>query len=910
MQNLTARYNIIYNAKILLSESTRNIENAYIDNYSQLLPIYKEPSESISAAEATTLDSIIKKANSIVNEKLHSSYVDDAYLLIAKSNYLKSQFFNAAEYFTYLYDNYPSEKDIRQESLVWKARALLQLGNIAEAANTIDTALKHIETSEKSMADVYATYAQLLVTTGKEAEAITMLKKAIDAGTSKQNQIRWRYVLAQLQDENEQYEDAYKNFTAVLKSNAPFEMAFNANLNRIRIEDERSGKNVDRITRLKSLLKDDKNKDFTDQIYYQIANIHFQNNEIEQALQNYNISIQKSTTNLNQKGISYLKLADFYFDKADYVQAKAYYDSTVNTLPPQYPGYDLIVKKSDNLELLASRYSAIAREDTLQYLASLPEVKREERIGELVRLQAERALSQQPAQSPTDNFDGTGNSAASGAVSEGKFYFNNATAMGQGFSDFKRRWGNRRLEDNWRRIAKTAAESTESMTADPDAPVGASLTPNTRALDPETIRQNYITNLPLTEPLLQKSNQKIAEAYYDIGNFYKDELKDERIAIRTYEELLEHTPESSYTLPTYYNLYRLYQATDAEKSNKYRDLILSKYADSPFAKAIRDPNYSREEDEKERALASAYDDVFNLYIQRKYTDVLSSIRKIEQVYSNNKLSPQLGYLTALAIGHTQKLPAFEKVLEQLVAAYPADQLITPLAKQHLQYIQANRVPMLTRTTALLDFDPSEPSFVEEPVVQPAVQRNMASAQLPQAPSATTPKTKTDAAQAAVAPEPLAKPAGQNSALPADKSTTPEKQEAISAPNVPVKDKNALFSLPGEAEYYFVVNVTDPRPNLSSSRFGIGQFNRTRYQKVSLKHQLLEANNENQLIYVGVFTTYEDVKAYESTILPLLRDIMKVPAEQYTTFVITRDGIEKLKNRQMIDSYTEFYKNSN
>jgi TolA-binding protein len=271
MQNLTAKYNIIYNANIILDESQRNIEKAYLDDYGQTLPLYKEPSEAVSASETGNLDSVINKANTIVNDKLNSRYVDDAYLLVAKSNYLKSQFFNASEYFSYLIKNYPEERDVRQEARAWRIRALLQLDDTAEASDVLDSALKYLETSKKVQSQVYASQTQYLIEKGQHLAAIQSLKNAIATSKSKSEKIRWKFILGQLQANSRQYQDAYKNFTAVVKSNAPFDMAFNANLNRIEIEEEQSGKKSDRITRLVSLLKDDKNKDFTDQIYYQIG---------------------------------------------------------------------------------------------------------------------------------------------------------------------------------------------------------------------------------------------------------------------------------------------------------------------------------------------------------------------------------------------------------------------------------------------------------------------------------------------------------------------------------------------------------------------------------------------------------------------------------------------------------------
>lgn len=895
MQNLTARYNIMYNANILLDGSVENIENGYIDNFQQLLPVYKEPSEALSTAEIPILDSVIRKANTIVNDKVNSNYVDDGYMLVAKANYLKAQFFNAAEYFSYIYNTYPLEKDIRQESLVWKARALMQLENISEAAIALDTALKYVELSKDNKADVYATYAQLLITRGRDSEAIAMLEKAIEHVKTKKTKIRWTYILAQLQEENKQYAEAYSNFSRVVKSNASFEMAFNANLNRIKIEEQESGKEVDRITRLRSLLRDDKNKDFTDQIYYQIGNIYAENNRQDEAIEAYTTSIQKSTTNLNQKGLAYLSIADIYFRQADYVGAKSYYDSTLIALSPKYPGYDIILKKSNNLQLLASRYKIISREDTLQTLARLPEVQREERIAELVREQSQNAINQiNQQQTPNNLLAGIDNPTAA-RTAEGKFYFNNARAMSQGLTDFKRTWGNRRLEDNWRRAVKTAEEITQTMDSDPDAPIGASLPVPQNSISPEAARQHYVRDLPLTEDLLHRSNQRIAEAYYDIANFYKDELKDDQLAIKTYEELLKHSPQSTYTLPVYYNLYRLYQPVDASKSLRYKELIFSNYPESAFAKVIKDPNYSRVSDENQVALNKSYNEVFDAYSERKYTEVLSLVKTLEQKFPQSNLSPQLSYLSAMATGHIQKLDAFETTLQFIANTYPDDQLVTPLVKLHLKYIEENRAQMSSRKTALVDFDPLEPAYVEEPVIASRVPATLKqpvnTAQVPILDTPEIDQTTTTTENAA-------------------KNNTPDEEIATNVSPQTSTSQASPFNLPGTGQYYFVINVLNPTLTLSSSRFGVGQFNRTKYAQTTLKHQLLDVNNENQLIIVGVFNTYEDVKAYESAISPLLPDIVKVPTEQYTTFVITKESLDKLQNRQLINSYIEFYKNSN
>src|SRR6185312_16109362 len=110
-------------------------------------------------------------------------------------------------------------------------------------------------------------------------------------------------------------------------------------------------------------------------------------------------------------------------------------------------------------------------------------------------------------------------------------------------------------------------------------------------------------------------------------------------------------------------------------------------------------------------------------------------------------------------------------------------------------------------------------------------------------------------------------------------------------------------------YYFVVNVSTQTINLSSSRFGIGQFNRTNYPPGSISHQLMSIGDNNQLVYVGRFYSLKAVKDYARAIIPLMPDIMKVPKGQYSFFIITKQNFDKLNSKPMLDSYTEYYQNN-
>lgn len=874
MQNLTARYNILYNARELLKESEQNINLASRDNYDVLISAFKEPDEALSQPEVKKMDDVILKANSIINDKSQSKYVDDAYLVIAKANFLKSNFFNATEFFSYIYNTYPQQFELRQAALVYKARALMNSDRMSEAKATLDTAFKYLETEKKSVSNLYAVKAQLAIYGRKDEEAAALLEKAIALADKGQNKIRWTYLLGQLQQLSGKREAALENFNKIVKSNAPFEMAFNARLSILSILDEQSGHPASREKQLLSLLKNDNNQEFADQVYFQIAENYASRDEINKAIENYNKSIRTSIQNNNQKGLSYLALAEVYFKQADYVKSKAYFDSTLTSLPAQYRDYDQIRQKANSLELLSNRLSIIANEDTLQMLAGLSEAERQKRIDDRARTKQQVTNSSNSNTIYSQASSGRQPTPFQNMGSE-KFYFNNPIALSQGLSDFKKVWGNRKLEDNWRRSQRSLANTEMPNATGSEFVIPAN--PDEAQAGPSGPATSLGNAIPTTPEMLAASNQRIITAYYDIGNYYRESLNDNEEAISTYETLLRRFPDNSLKLPIYYNLYRLYLSSNPEKSAKYRDILLSQFADSPFARVIRNPDYNRQTDEQETALHKFYEQVYQKYADRNYQEVLKLTAEAKQAYTQNKLSPQLAYLNALAIGHTQKINVLDSVFKRIVSDFPDDKLVVPLVKQHLQYIDSNRLAMNTRKYALIDSDPNESRFVEEPVAEPTT--TVAQNQVP-----------------ATTPDPAKR---QESVKPADIPGQP-------VPVISNSGEKELFNLNDSEEYYFVVNVNDPAVNLSSSRFGIGQFNRANFAGDGIKHQLKSVNNQNQLIFVGTFKSREAAADYFRNINPLMKEIMKIPAAKYSTFYISKENLDRLQNPETITKYIEFY----
>jgi len=903
LQNLTARYNILFNANEILREKQANYASSFVDDYDQLLSVYQDTASHLATGDKD-LEAVVQKANTIISIKEQSNYTGDAYLLLAEAAHLNADYYNAIEYSSYVIRSYASKPHLVQQARAWQIRSLVYLNQLRQAKAVLDTALQNIVPKDKTETGyIYGAAMQYYIEAGNYPEAIAMTEKAIPLAKQNQQRLRWTFILAQLQELNRQPSDAYANYTRVVKSNAPFVMAFNAELNRIRIEDTANGRHLSRADRLKSLLRNENNEEFTDQIYYQLGELAVSDNQTEEAIKNYNLSIKNSLKNQNQKGLSYLRLADISFKtKGDYTMAKQYYDSTLLSLSPNYPGYNTIKKKADNLQLLSDRLQTIAREDTLQALAKLPEAERNTRVQEMTRLQAQQeattaatdiipyTTANNQLANNTATADNFSTQDINTATTASGFYFDNVGALSQGFSDFKRKWGNRRLEDNWRRSVRNNSDITNNTlnaTQNVDPTVAPALMQKSTAdVSSNGYQQQLVQSIPLTPELMAQSNQRIYNAYLDLATFYRDVLNDKPEAIAIYEQLIKRFPKDDNLAADYYNLYRLYAEVNQSKSEEYKNSILTQFPNSTFAKVINDPDYARRLDDKDAELNAFYNQIYDLYTKRQYPQVITRANELLKQYPDSRVAPQLAYLRAIASGHQEKVTPLRAELLQITVSYPNDELITPLVRQHLAYIDANQAEMALRRFAIIDSDPN----TEFAVISPKLA--VSSSQL----AAANPKSAVAGQQSAVK-KPVPAPVTPQSKTPIPAPSTPQPK----APELP-----SIFNNRDSTNYYFAINVSSGTTNLASSRFGVGQFNRTSYQGTAIKHQLKPVGADNQLIFVGRFTSRDDAKEYARKIVPLMPQIMKVPADKYSFFIITQENLDKLADRKLLDSYIDYY----
>ncbi len=719
---LTAHYNGYYNAKIKVADGAQKLADSDKDDYNKILHVFKYGDVAKAKAIFPQMDDAIKRCtkeisdNSIlIRGKEYCKWIDDNWLLIGKAYFYKHDFFTASETFQYIATNYP-KSELKDEALLWLAKSYLELTKVSDAENTFDFLRNERHMPKKIKGDFEAAQGDFYLQTKSYTKAVEHLEKAVIFARKRDERSRWSFILAQLyQKEQGDNAKAFKTYTQVIKLNPPYEMAFNANMARARCFNI-TGKNVDAVkAQLTKMAKDEKNKDYLDQIYYALATIALKEADTTAAVGYLNKSVKTSTTNNNQKATSYLDLAKITFAKRDYKNAQAYYDSTITVLPTDYPDYDVVLSVRNSLTKLIKNLNIIAFEDSVQKVGKLSKKEQEKYVDDLIQKEKnelERLKQEKLQQSQIfkDNRTNTQEQTVTGS-----WYFYNPSTISFGYTEFLKKWGNRKIEDNWRRSDKETTLSDNLESIDDGGGGGGkkdeSKTDSAKWADK---RKKYLENIPSDDAALTKSMSKIVDAYYNIAMIYKEQLNDGPKAAATFETLLKRFPDNKYKLQCYYHLYRTYLAmNDTDKANYYKDILLKDYPNSDYAELIKNPNQPLPSTAKAKALKEFYEDTYKKYVNGQYEAVIASKAQADAQYSDNPLRSKFDLLRAMSIGHIQSVGMFESSLNDVIRLYPTDP-VKDKAQDLLDYIHGNGIEKVEAKSAGKDTTVNAPLYTYNP----------------------------------------------------------------------------------------------------------------------------------------------------------------------------------------------------
>lgn len=735
-QAFITRYNIYYNGDTHYKETLADMEGKYEDDFSRR--VYMHPVEakedntapqpsgdfnrSIEKAQkAIQLRSIKKKPkvkgsrNSPKNKEWlrreeYNPFLHNAWMMMGRGQYYNGDFLGAASTFFYISKHFKWLPATVTEARLMQALSYISMGWQYEA-EVILTRIKKDELTNNRLRRLYNyVYANFYIHADNYADAEPFLVEAVKGSRGAQK-TRLNFLLGQVYQHLGRFAEAYKAFDAAgSSSSAPYRTKFNA---RIKQSEVFMGKDIEpEVKALRRMTRYDRNKEYLDQVYYAIGNLYLAHGDTAKAIENYELANEKSTRNGVDKAVNQVRLGELYFIRGNYEKAQPNYSEAVPLLPESFPDYENIKRRSDVLDELAVYSQNVNLQDSLLRLAAMPEEQRNKVIDKIIadlkkkeKEEAEEARRQEYlANEAAMGNQLQDNSTQSFVInSDNSWYFYNTATKNAGRTEFQKRWGSRKLEDDWRRRNKATFntddfaaegedsenENSEASSADDsnEAPVDTAAA--ARANDPH-FPEYYLAQIPQTEEEKATSHDVIQEGLYNMGVILKDKLDDFGASHREFDRLLADYPDNIYRLDTYYNLYLmcLRQGKTAE-AERWRQLILSDFADSKYGIAMKDPAYIEKLRNMDRVQQELYEATYQAYLDNRNADVHEANKRMQTEYPLSKIMPKFMFLDALAYVTEKDTESFNSTLRDLLERYP-DTDITPIASAWLKGMAQGR----------------------------------------------------------------------------------------------------------------------------------------------------------------------------------------------------------------------------
>lgn len=693
--NVTARYNGYFIAKERIAEVEQSLYDRFEWNYNDILPIYPLYDTVVSKSFESQLKDCIEKASIAIQRHPESRWEDDAYILVGKARMYGSEFPDAIETFKWVNTNGDDRND-QHKALVNLHRTFTEAKEYRNAEAVSDYLSKEQLTEENELGISLnrAYYFQKIENLEEMKKHLRNAESLMEKGMER---ARIRFILGQVQQALKNNDAAASSYKKALKDSKTYELSFFSNLNLAQVSGLSDGSNVKKNKRyFQKLLKDPKNLEYRDRIYYEMGQFELKQGLLKEALSNYSLAAGIGKDN-RQKSLAFLSMAQIYYDSLkDFQNAKLYYDSTLQILDPEAEGIALLKVRQEVLDEFVGYYTTLTRNDSL---IRLTKISKSELNGilekELNRLELENADEKERKKkerrqaiiSTTSN--STYNEANQVTISqefEGDWYFYNTASLSKGISEFKRIWGNRTLEDNWRRSNKTgitredlsngnSPNSSQEIPKMTKAEEAASLVFNR-----EKERETLMASLPSSESEINGLLGGIEKSYYELGKIYNFQLLEKENAIRSFDSLISRFPESELLPEVHYQLYLLRKNNDPIRSKKHSETLLREYPESVYAKLIVNPNYIEESKRKEYDFQRIYERAFDLFENGNYTASLRMSDSSLTVGKGTEVEDHLALLKVLNHGEIDGKYKYQFELNNFISNYPESDL-TSYAKE-------------------------------------------------------------------------------------------------------------------------------------------------------------------------------------------------------------------------------------
>ena len=738
-----AKYNTYYNGTLAYIDGSLEKETGNKDNYTEQIPLYTVSNKNSREIGKANFDRAIEKCEKAIHQhsikrrpewtknrrktakdiewlsrREYNPFLWKAWMLMGRSQFYQGDFESAAATFSYMSRLYATQPAIYGKARAWLAKCYIEQNWNYDAEDVIRNMLRD-SIHWRAQKEWDYTFADYYIHTGNAEQAIPYLRKVISHEMRRKQKAREWYLMGQLQASIGNKKEAYKAFRHVIRQNPPYELAFNA---RIAMTEVMAKDNAGKmINRLKRMAASDNNKEYQDQIYYAIGNIHLSRKDTLQAITAYEKGNQKSTRNGIEKGVLLLHLGDLYWTKEKFSDARRCYGEAIGLLDKDRKDYQQLANRSKVLDELVPYTDAVQLQDSLQQLARMSEKERNAAIDRVIDAlkkkekeernrkaeeEAESTLRQDGGNFANNNNFASSNSPqknnenSANTPANGQWYFYSPLTVSQGKAQFQKLWGKRDNVDNWQRINKTVvanAAGAEEMTDEQRDSLAQAAeqeellkqTSDSAVNDPHR-REYYLAQIPFTPEQLAESNKLLEDGLYHAGIIFKDKLDNLPLSRKSLLRLVDNHPDYAHLDDAYYHLYLLYsRERKPEMAQTYLQKLKAEYPESQWTTLLSDPYYA----ENAKRGVQIEDSLYTLTYQAFRDGEYDKVERNAQI-SRNRFPDGANRDKFLFIGGLSKLNDGDiksclTDLKEVVSKYP-DSRLSEMAGMIINGVDAGR----------------------------------------------------------------------------------------------------------------------------------------------------------------------------------------------------------------------------
>ncbi|HTF19795.1 MAG TPA: tetratricopeptide repeat protein [Chryseolinea sp.] len=674
--NTTAHYNGYYYAREEIQKIEKTIWSGLSDDYNKILRLYPTVDTAMASSYDKDIQESIKMASLAIQRHPNSKWVDDCYILVGKARLYSLDFGNAIQTLKYV-NTKSKEPDARHRAIIQLIRTFTEYKEYNNGQSAIDYISKEKldKTNQKHLLLEKAYFYQEQADYDNMVRNLTgvapMLRKKDRPG-------RVYFIIGQVYQKLGFESEAYNYYRKCIATNPEYEVDFYARLYMAQVTEISRSKSVNAARKsFKKLLKDSKNKEFRDKIYYEMGIFELKQKNVENAIADFKQSVREGT-NKRVDGEAYLRLGELYYDTLrNYKLSQAYYDSAIQALPLDYENYEAIKARQEILDEFVENLNTIQWQDSLLRLSTLDSVGLRAIIDSAY--QAKKALAEKNVSkkkrrnrieiNATDDVFGSGDDSSIGDESA-DWYFGNPSAMSIGQTEFRRVWGDIVLEDNWRRSLRSSKAAVTNGGAGDSTAIASSQKPLAEVAPADPVAAEFVkvnSQIPRTDEEKKEALKKIEDAYFNVGDIYYFKLKENENAADYFTRLLQRFPETEYEPEILYRMYLMYKDTDAAKAEQYANTLRTKHPNSTFGKTLDNPDYMKESNLATEKQKELYKEAYANYVDHDYIKATRLINEAHAI-GVSTFTPTLKLLEILILGKTEDISKYQYQLGEFLKA--------------------------------------------------------------------------------------------------------------------------------------------------------------------------------------------------------------------------------------------------